>query len=119
MREDSFGYQDLKNISMGNSVATKVAIKEEPSEDCSGKVAAVSKGANEDEENKSEDTKELLAKPKGTLTMRSGYALSSQIISAAMKKNKIMRDRANLNNSKMSNNLVGVMAVKMEFEKDE
>ena len=51
--------------------------------------------------------------------MRSGFALSSQIISAAMKKNKLMRDRANLNGSKVPNNLVGVMAVKMEFEKDE
>ena len=49
-----------------------------------------------------------------TLTVRSGFALSSRIISAAMKRNKLMRDR-NQGSSKITNNLIGVMAIKMKF----
>lgn len=48
--------------------------------------------------------------------IRSGFTLSSNIINAAMKRNKLMRDRQQ--GSKISNNLVGVMAIKMKFLKD-
>ena len=35
-----------------------------------------------------------------------------------MQRNKLMKDRASLQGSKVSNNLIGVMAIKMVFEKD-
>jgi len=54
------------------------------------------------------------ADKRSTLTVRSGFALSSQIISAAMKRNKMMRDRIQ-GSTKISNNLIGVMAIKMKF----
>lgn len=80
-----------------------VAIKEEPQ--------------SENEEEKDSQLVVLRGEKRTNFIIRSGFTLSSNIINAAMKRSKMMSSR--LQGSKVSNNLVGVMAIKMKFLKDE